>query len=154
MNKLLFIWVWAIFNIFIGLYEIYCYNNREKLNLDKIPIWNLSIISSWNEYCRVDPRYAYKHKHYVWNFELLNALYAFILIFILLFHKEIIFIKYLLLLEIVTCLFYFITLFFEFCFDKKIRNDILENSTIQHRILYYTMSSIWIIIPLYLFVYY
>jgi hypothetical protein len=149
MNKLLLIWIWFIFNIFIGLYEIYCYKNRDKLNLNNIPKWNSSIIASWNEYCRVDPRYVYKE--YVWYFELLNAFYAFILIFILIFYKKLKLVKYILLLEIISCSLYFITLFFEFLFDKNIRNNILENSTIQNRILYYGISSIWIIVPVYLY---
>jgi len=149
MNKILLIWIWVIFNIFIGLYEIYCYKNRDKLNLNNIPKWNSSIIASWNEYCRVDPRYVYKE--YVWYFELLNAFYAFILIFILIFYKKLKLVKYILLLEIISCSLYFITLFFEFLFDKNIRNNILENSTIQNRILYYGISSIWIIVPVYLY---
>ena len=147
--KLTLLWIWIIFNIFIGLYEIYCYNNKLQLNLNKFPKWNSSIIATWNEYCRVDPRYVYKE--YVWYFELLNAFYAFILIFILIFYKKLKLVKYILLLEIISCSLYFITLFFEFLFDKNIRNNILENSTIPNRILYYGISSIWIIVPVYLY---
>jgi hypothetical protein len=146
-NKLYLVWIWVIFNIFIGLYEIYCYKNRHLLNLNKIPKWNSSIIASWNEYCRVDPRYVLRE--YVWYFELLNAFYAFISIFVLLFYKKLI--KYILLLEIITCTLYFLTLFYEFLFNKNIYNNILKNSTIKNKILYYGISSIWIIIPLYLY---
>jgi len=52
-TKLLLLWIWVIFNIFIGLYEIHCYYYRDLLDLDNIPVWNSSIIASWNEYCRV-----------------------------------------------------------------------------------------------------
>ena len=138
----------GIFNLFIGIYEIYCFQNRHLLKLDEnMPKWNSSIIASWNEYCRVDSRYIFKH--YVWIFELLNALYAFLLIFIILYYKKAI--KFILLLEIVSCSLYFITLLYEYFSDETIHDTILEKSTILHRVLYYGISSIWIIVPVYLY---
>ena len=147
MDKIKLVWIWVIFNIFIGIYEIYCYKNRNLLSLERIPKWNSSIIASWNEYCRVDPRYILKE--YVWTFELLNAFYAFLLIYILLYNQELI--KYILLLEIISCVLYFLTLIYEVLSDKKIRYNILKKSTITNRFLYYGISSIWIIVPVYLY---
>jgi hypothetical protein len=143
------LWVWVIFNIFIGIYEIYSFQNRYLLDLDNIPKWNNSILATWNEYCRVDPRYIMKH--YVWIFELLNAFYAFLLFFILFFHYNKEWIKYILFLEIISCSLYFLTLIYEYYTDPKIRENILENSTITNRIIYYGISCIWIIIPIYLY---
>ena len=147
MDKIKLVWIWVIFNIFIGIYEIYCYKNRNLLSLERIPKWNSSIIASWNEYCRVDPRYILKE--YVWTFELLNAFYAFLLIYILLYNQELV--KYILLLEIISCVLYFLTLIYEVLSDKKIRYNILKKSTITNRFLYYGISSIWIIVPVYLY---
>lgn len=147
MNKIKLVWIWVIFNIFIGIYEIYCYKNRDLLSLERIPKWNSSVIASWNEYCRVDPRYILKE--YVWTFELLNAFYAFLLIYILLYNQELI--KYILLLEIISCVLYFLTLIYEVLSDKMIRYNILKKSTITNRFLYYGISSIWIIVPVYLY---
>ena len=158
MKSIIFLYIWVLFNIFIGIYEIYCYLNRNKLSLDTFPKWNSSIIHSWNEYCRVDPRYILKNHHYVWYFELLNAFYAFILIFLLFIRftpfriEDVHLIKYILLLEIISCSLYFITLFFEFLFNTNISHAILENSTITNRIIYYGISSIWICIPVYLYI--
>jgi len=146
-NKIVFVWIWVIFNIFIGMYEVHCYQHRNLLNLENIPKWNSSVIASWNEYCRVDPRYVWKE--YVWYFELLNAFYAFIFIFVLLFYKNAI--KYILLLEIISCSLYFLTLFYEIIVDENIKKKIMETSSIQNRIVYYGISSIWIIVPVYLF---
>jgi hypothetical protein len=149
-TKLLLLWIWVIFNIFIGLYEIHCYYHRHLLDLDNIPVWNSSIIASWNEYCRVDARYVFKE--YVWNFELLNAFYAFLLVFILLFYKNAIaIIPYILLLEILSCSLYFLTLGYEFLTDDMIYQKMLEKSTMRDRVLYYGMSSIWIFVPIYLY---
>ena len=147
MDKIKLVWIWVIFNIFIGIYEIYCYKNRDLLSLERIPKWNSSVIASWNEYCRVDPRYVLKE--YVWTFELLNAFYAFILIYILLYNQELI--KYILLLEIISCVLYFLTLIYEVLSDKIIRYNISKKSTITNRFLYYGISSIWIILPVYLY---
>jgi hypothetical protein len=141
------IWIWIIFNIFIGGYEIYCYINRDKLNIIKYPKWNSSIIATWNEYCRVDPRYAIKN--YVWTFEILNAYYALISLILIFIDKRLI--QYVLLMEIITCSIYFISLIYEYNNDINIKKDILKSSTLMKRILYYGISSIWIILPLYLY---
>ena len=143
------LWIWVIFNIFIGIYEIYCFQNRHLLSLTNIPKWNSSILATWNEYCRVDPRYIMKY--YVWMFELLNAFYAFLLFFLLFYNYNTKWIKHILFLEIISCSLYFLTLIYEYNTDPKIRDSILEKSTTTNRILYYIMSSIWIIIPVYLY---
>jgi len=36
-NEIFLLWIWVIFNIFIGIYEIYCFQNRDLLSLDNIP---------------------------------------------------------------------------------------------------------------------
>jgi len=146
--KLTLLWIWIIFNIFIGLYEIYCYNNKLQLNLNKFPKWNSSIIATWNEYCRVDPRYVLKD--YVWTFEILNAYYAVISLIIIFLDKRLI--KFVLLLEILTCSLYFLSLIYEYKTDINIRNNIIQNSTLLNRILYYAISFIWIIVPYYLYI--
>jgi len=146
-QNIFLLWIWVIFNIFIGIYEIYCFQNRQFLNLDNIPKWNSSVLATWNEYCRVDSRYIFKH--YVWTFELFNAFYAFILIFVLFYYKQ--WIKPILFLEIISCSLYFLTLIYEYYTDPNIQQNILEKSTIQNRIVYYGISSIWIIIPVYLY---
>lgn len=147
-NILWFLWAWVIFNIFIGIYEIYCYQNRNLLNLERFPIWNSSVLATWNEYCRVDPRYVVKP--YVWNFELLNAFYAFVFIFVLLYYPE--GIVPLLLLEIISCSLYFMSLGYEFMVDEDLYQTMLANSTITDRVLYYGISSIWIIVPAWLYI--
>ena len=141
------IWVWVIFNIFIGIYEIYCYQNRHLLNLERFPKWNASVLASWNEYCRVDPRYVVKP--YVWNFELLNAFYAFVFVFVLLYYPD--GILPLLLLEIISCSLYFLSLGYECVTDEEIYQNIWKHSTITNRIVYYGISSIWIVVPVWLY---
>ena len=156
------LWIWVIFNIGIGLYEIYCYHNRHLLTLENIPKWNSSIIASWNEYCRVDARYVFPEYEYVWYFELLNAFYAFLFLFLLLFylyknpnqHIPVSLVLFLLLLEVISCSLYFLTLFYEWINPKEeptIYNYFVEKSTITNRIVYYGISGIWIIVPVYLF---
>ena len=146
-NEIFLLWIWVIFNIFIGIYEIYCFQNRDLLRLDTIPKWNSSVLATWNEYCRVDSRYIFKH--YVWTFELLNAFYAFLLVYILFYHKQ--WIKPILFLEIISCSLYFLTLLYEYHTDSQFRENILEKSTITNRIVYYGISSIWIVVPVYLY---
>ena len=36
------LWIWAIFNLCIGMYEIYVYKNKHKLRLNQESIWNKS----------------------------------------------------------------------------------------------------------------
>lgn len=148
-TKWVLLWIWVIFNAGIGIYEIYCYQNRHLLNLDKIPKWNSSIIASWNEYCRVDARYI--SKPYVWYFELLNAFYAFLFVFLLLFYKTREAILFLLLLEGISCSLYFLSLFYEWTIDENLYRQMLAKSTVTNRIVYYGISSIWIVVPFYLY---
>jgi hypothetical protein len=45
---------------------------------------------------------------------------------------------------------YFLTLLVDVNNDDKLKNIILKNSTLTKRILYYLISAIWILVPLYL----
>mgnify|MGYP003351785351 CR=1 FL=1 len=74
----LYFYIWAILNLLVGIWEIYAFQNRDKLILDDTSFWNTSgfrynfWIDGWSEYCKVDSRYIYRQ--YVWFFELLNAI--------------------------------------------------------------------------------
>lgn len=148
----IFFYIWGFFNLFIGIWEIYIFKNRHKLKLEKRTIWNKIgkneiknfFIEGWSEYCKVDSRYIYNH--YVWFFELLNAVLAIIFIPFLLFKKYKI-CKILLILTIINCIFYFITLFYELIL-KKIKTNYSKKWMFP---VYYFISAIWIIIPFYLF---
>jgi len=170
MNKLS-LYSWVIFNLFIGIWEIYIFIERDKLVLEKQSFWNkinngnISIntlfIDAWSEYTKVDSRYIKKYSpyQYVWIFELLNAFLAIIFI-IVLFMKNIKWIKYILLLELINCILYFLTLGIEISnsdSDNDYNNNINSN-TILNNIknyasfwmipVYYLISSIWIIVPI------
>ena len=74
---------WIFFNIVIGLYEIYTFYNRERLQLEYGTIWsNVAksqtgfLLDAWSEYCKVDTRYIAKSGQYVWLFEIANAVSA------------------------------------------------------------------------------
>ena len=89
-NKLIF-WIWGIINLLTGIWELYAYNNRKKLKLETITIWekiNLGQINIYNfwlegfsEYSKVDSRYIIKH--YVWLFEIINAFISILFILFL-----------------------------------------------------------------------
>ena len=129
-NILIYIWIWAICNLLIGIWEIYVYFNRFKLILEKTTLWEkidnnqINIknfwIKGWSEYTKVDSRYIIKP--YVWIFELLNAIISIIFITILLGNGNKVFanaysissLKILLAISICNCLLYFITLFWEY----------------------------------------
>ncbi len=77
---------WGIFNYLIAFYEYYIYVNRSKLYSSSSSFWsNITgdniLIRSWNEYLKVDSRYL--THNYVWLFELLNIVLAWIFIFLL-----------------------------------------------------------------------
>ena len=58
---------WGIFNLFVGIWEIYAFANRDKLVLIPETIWNkikngsttikTFWLDAWIEYCKVDSRY-------------------------------------------------------------------------------------------------
>ena len=155
-------WLWAIFNLLIGIYELYSYKNRDKLKLDNSSIWNKKtknddnddnnndniFIESWNEYCKVDSRYIIKP--YVWIFELLNLGLA-ILFIITLIMNNLLFMKGILILQIISCSLYFITLVFEYMYNDLFVKNIKTYAKTWMFPLYYGISSIWVILPLYLY---
>ena len=161
------LWFWAIFNLLIGIYEFYSYKNKDKLKLDNSSIWDRNIklndndnnsnsnsntnifIESWNEYCKVDSRYIIKH--YVWIFELLNLGLATLFIITLIANKNL-YIKLILILQIVNCSLYFFTLLLEFMYNDIFAKNIKTYAKAWMFPVYYGISSIWIILPLYLYV--
>ena len=155
------VWFWAIFNILIGIYEFYSYRNRDKLKLDNSSIWDKNVkdlngadnndifIESWNEYCKVDSRYIIKP--YVWLFELLNLGLATLFI-ITLIMNNFLFMKGILILQVISCSLYFITLVLEFMYNDLFVKNIKTYAKPWMFPLYYGISSIWIILPLYLYV--
>lgn len=162
MTLLFFIvYFWAIFNILIGIYEFYSYKNRDKLKLDNSSIWDRKVkhdinnyidndifIESWNEYCKVDSRYIIKP--YVWIFELLNTVLATLFI-ITLIMNNLLFIKGILILQIINCSLYFFTLLFEYMYNDLFVKNIKTYAKTWMFPLYYGISSIWVILPLYLY---
>lgn len=171
------IWTWGIFNLLIGIWEIYIFINRSNLVLEKESLWekisngttsiNTFFVDAWAEYTKVDSRYIkqYSPTQYVWGFELTNAVLAIVFILVLFMkngktEKDIKsktkWIKYILVLELINCILYFLTLGIE------IINDIINNKNDSNSILnnikqyaagwkipvYYLISFIWIIVPL------
>jgi hypothetical protein len=163
------LWIWAIANLFAGIWEIYAYSKRSQLTLEKRTLWDkihsgqINIrnfwIEGWSEYCKVDSRYIIKP--YVWKFELLNALLAVLFLFAL-GCKSYTSLKIILFISIINCLLYFITLFWEvyFCSDAR-KNSITKNNSVKENIknyskwwmlpTYYLISGIWLIVPLCLY---
>ena len=149
------LWVWAVFNILVGMYELYVYEYKKKLKLNYSSIWNKShhtnkniFIEIWNEYCKVDSRYI--NKHYVWIFELLNAGLSILFIIALIINKKIV-IKNILFLQIINCFLYFFTLLFEIMYSKSFVKNIKTYAKIWMIPMYYGISMIWIFIPYYLY---
>ena len=155
-NKLIF-WIWGIINLLTGIWELYAYNNRKKLKLETITIWekiNLGQINIYNfwlegfsEYSKVDSRYIIKH--YVWLFEIINAFIS-ILFILFLISKNYELIKIILIISIINCLLYFLTLFLEIyeIKDKNIINNIKKYSKHWMLPIYYLISSIWLFVPI------
>ena len=155
------IWFWAIFNLLIGIYEFYSYKNRDKIKLDNSSIWDRKIdrisinsntnifIESWNEYCKVDSRYIINP--YVWTFELLNTILATLFI-ITLIMNNLLFMKCILILQIISCSLYFFTLLLEFMYNDLFVKNIKTYAKTWMFPVYYGISSIWIIVPLYLYI--
>ena len=163
-------WSWGIFNLFIGVWEIYAFSNRDKLLLSSDSIWekiNNGIttfktfwIDAWIEYCKVDSRYIkhYSFSQYVWMFELLNFILATLFLLILSIrliyknnYKYIKILKLILFLSILNCVIYFISLFIEIYKYKKILDNIKKYASRYNLIIYYFISSIWLTIPILLY---
>ncbi len=164
MNIIL-ICFWALFNLFIGIWELYAYTNRDKLILSSDSIWekisngsttfNSFWIDAWSEYCKVDSRYIkkYSNMEYVWMFELLNFILAILFfIFVYFMKNHIATIKFILLLSIINCTCYFLTLLIEIYKNKVILDNIKEYASFWKIIIYYLICSIWLIIPTILYV--
>ena len=149
---------WAIFNLFTGIWEIYAFTNRNKLLLNSESIWDkfnngtVTIksfwIDAWIEYCKVDSRYIkqYSPLEYVWGFELFNALIAILFVFFLI-TQNMKMLKLILLLSIINCICYFLTLIIEIYKNKIIQDNIKQYASRWMIPTYYFISSIWIIIP-------
>lgn len=150
------LWVWAIFNLCIGMYEIYVYKNKHKLRLNQESIWSIwnnykgndIFIQAWNDYCKVDSRYIYKP--YVWSFELLNAGLSLLFIIALFINKKTS-IKNILFLQLINCSLYFLTLVLEMLYNKSFAKNIKTYAKPWMIPLYYGISLIWIFIPYYLY---
>ena len=155
------LWIWAIANLLVGIWEIYAYSKRSQLTLEKRTLWdkihlgqiNLHNfwIEGWSEYCKVDSRYIIKQ--YVWGFELLNALLAVLFLFAL-GCKSYTSLKIILFISIINCLLYFITLFWEVYYFSDARSGIKENIKNYSKLwmlpTYYLISGIWLIVPMWL----
>lgn len=158
---------WAIFNLLAGIWEIYAFTNRKYLFLSKDSIWkkisngtttlHTFWIDAWSEYCKVDSRYieTYSKYQYVWFFELLNSVLAILFILSILYlssKKKNSFIKIILLISIINCICYYLTLVIE----TYTNNIILENITTYASTwmipVYYLICSIWLIIPTILYI--
>ncbi len=135
---------WILFNLIISLYELYCYNNNEKLGYDKKSGSNI-ILDSWSEYSRVDPRYVINKYKYVWNFELINVVNTILLTLFYLNNKNL-YINIILFSQLLATSLYFSTLITS---NKEIKDIIIKKSTKPKRIIYYFISSLWILVPLY-----
>ena len=166
MNSLY--WFWAIFNLLIGIWEVYAYTNRDKLTLSSESIWdkikNGSTtftsfwLDAWTEYCKVDSRYmkTYSSLEYVWYFELTNFVLAVCFITVLLLMKiNKSYLKLILLLSIINCSLYFLTLIYEVFINDNGNNIIRENikkyASTWKIIVYYLICSIWLILPIILY---
>ena len=144
--------IWAVFNLLIGLWEVYIFRNRNKLYLEKESIFSSGkkitnfFIDGWAEYCKVDSRYIYKP--YVWVFELLNTILAFVFLGCVMFNP--IWIKFILILQIVNCSGYFLTLLLELLQKNDIYVNLKKYSSFWMIPTYYFISFIWILVPSYI----
>ena len=67
--------------------------------------------------------------------------------------NNLLFIKGILILQIINCSLYFITLLFEYIYNDLFVKNIKTYAQNWMFPLYYGISSIWIILPLYLYLY-
>ena len=148
-SGLLIFWIFS--NLVIGLYELYTFYNRERLQLNEETIWsNLAIAKSktgflldaWSEYCKVDGRYIANWGQYVWLFEIANAASSVGLCgFWLIGNYQIA--RWIICFQLVNCVSYFASLAVE-----KLRGmEISKYARWWMFVIYYSISSIWIIIP-------
>lgn len=163
-NKLLlFLISWGIFNYLIAFYEYYVYHHRKELELSSKSFWldiyrgnfDTILLKSWNEYLKVDSRYL--THHYVWIFELVNIVLAWMFIFILAILSLITqmpnftscgiwyALRLILILQAINCILYFVTLFLTW---NDISSEKRQHTKFWHYLIYYAISAIWIIIPL------
>ena len=145
---------WAIVNLASGIWEVYAYLNRVKLKLEYVSLWEKMAkgeitlsnfwIEGWSEYCKVDSRYTkeFSQGGYVWYFELLNAFLAVVFIFSLAL-EYINIINIILVISIVNCLGYFISLALE---AMQCRLESRFARQWQYP-TYYLISGIWLIVP-------
>lgn len=167
------LYIWAIVNIGAGLWEIYAFRNRHLLKLESITLWeklmntkSINIynfwIEGWSEYCKVDNRYLRKPVSYVWFFELLNAGMAFVFLWALI-AKQYYIVKLILGIGIINCLAYFATLIWEVIMQCHLENNLENRSEKYSKLIiekekakwwmfpiYYLISGIWLIMPVYL----
>jgi hypothetical protein len=147
--------IWAIVNLGAGLWEVYAYLNRSQLKLERMTVWEKMAkgqitlsnfwIEGWSEYCKVDSRYRKDvlEGGYVWWFELLNALLAFIFIFALaLGYTHVI--KMILLIGIINCMCYFTTLALEAWSCHRLDTQYAQ---LWQYPTYYLISGIWLLVP-------
>ena len=141
---------WIFFNIVIGLYEIYTFYNRERLQLEYGTIWsNVAksqtgfLLDAWSEYCKVDGRYIAKSDQYVWLFEIANAASAAILLGCWLIGNYQV-ARYIICFQLVNCCCYFASL----AVEGIIGREISKYARWWMFVVYYGISSIWLWIPL------
>ena len=163
------LWLWAVVNMLAGIWEVYAYKNRNQLKLETTTLWEkiarseINIrnfwMEGWSEYCKVDSRYIIKQ--YVWGFELLNAVIAVLFICALCLYnsKSYSILKILLGVSIVNCVLYFITLIWEVYLgdtytgkENIIKENMKKNARDWMFIVYYLISGIWLIVPLWLYI--
>ena len=156
MYHTLLFYTWGIINLLTGFWELYAFGNRKKLQLETTTIWEkinngkINIYNFWiegfSEYSKVDSRYIIKP--YVWVFELINAFIS-ILFMIFLICKKYKLLQFILIISIINCILYFLTLFIEIYSikDEIVINNIKKYSKIWMLPTYYLISSIWIFIP-------
>jgi hypothetical protein len=146
--------IWIVFNLVIGLYEIFIFKNSHRLQLQRHTVWsrwlvygNISnfLLDAWSEYCNVDMRYLEKSRQYVWFFELLNAATAIVLAIIVIGGFNITCWKLIIAVQMINCVAYFISLAVEHISGRQIA---AAGAQWWMFIIYYAISSIWIVIPL------
>ncbi len=149
-NTLLYGWIW--FNVFIAIYEVYIYAKRNALSTTHCSqdFWNTLIeapdvpFRAWEECaCVADHRYV-DPDSYVYLFELLNVALAVTLCFAW-FNNKYKLIRHSLIAQALVCIIYFITLYQKNSFTRR-------RLSIKHW-SYWSISALWIIIPLALITY-
>lgn len=153
--------IWSIINLLAGIWEIYAYQNRDKIKLIKPTIWERMLLGeitlsnfwleAWGEYCKVDARYITPPHTYVWYFELLNAGIAVFFILAILI-KSFTLIKLLLEIAIINCIAYFVSLAITMYYNSKLQSKLkTQYARLWQYPVYYAISAIWLIIPIWLY---